>query len=164
MLSADVPSRSHEAHERGLVHRDLKPSNIMVCEVALIHDFVKVLDFGLAKTLADTVGHAVDLVGTTTGTPGYMAPETALGGGDVDHRADIYGLGCVAYFLLTGTPVFEEADPMRDGAAAREAGARPAVQPRRRADPRGSRAPRPGLPGQAPRGPPADDGRRSPSA
>ena len=101
-----------EAHARGLVHRDLKPSNVMLCEVALIHDFVKVLDFGLAKT-TDPSATQLTLAGAATGTPGYIAPETALGDGGVDHRADIYGLGCIAYFLLTGTPVFDEPDPLR---------------------------------------------------
>jgi len=101
-----------EAHARGLVHRDLKPSNVMLCEVALIHDFVKVLDFGLAKNTDPSVTQ-LTLDGTATGTPAYMAPEAALGDGGVDHRADIYGLGCIAYFLLTGTPVFDERDPVR---------------------------------------------------
>jgi serine/threonine-protein kinase len=102
-----------EAHARGLVHRDLKPSNVMLCEVALIHDFVKVLDFGLAKNTTDPSATQLTLDGAATGTPGYMAPETVLGDGGVDHRADIYGLGCIAYFLLTGTPVFDEPDPVR---------------------------------------------------
>ena len=101
-----------EAHARGLVHRDLKPSNVMLCEVALVHDFVKVLDFGLAKN-TDPSATQLTLVGAAAGTPGYMAPETALGDGGVDHRADIYGLGCIAYFLLTGMPVFDEPDPVR---------------------------------------------------
>jgi serine/threonine protein kinase len=102
-----------EAHARGLVHRDLKPSNVMLCEVALTHDFVKVLDFGLAKNTADPSATQLTLAGAATGTPGYLAPEAALGDGVVDHRADIYGLGCIAYFLLTGTPVFDEPDPVR---------------------------------------------------
>lgn len=102
-----------EAHVRGLVHRDLKPSNVMLCEVALVHDFVKVLDFGLAKNTSDPSATQLTLGGAATGTPEYMAPEAALGEDGVDHRVDIYGLGCVAYFLLTGTPVFEERDPLR---------------------------------------------------
>jgi serine/threonine-protein kinase len=102
-----------EAHLRGLVHRDLKPSNVMLCEVAFIHDFVKVLDFGLAKNTGDPSATQLTMAGAATGTPGYLAPEAALGDGTVDHRADIYGLGCIAYFLLTGTPVFDEPDPVR---------------------------------------------------
>ena len=103
----------HEAHERGLVHRDLKPSNVMVCEVALAVDFVKVLDFGLAKTVGDPGATQLTVAGTTAGTPGYMAPEIALAEVAIDRRADIYALGCVAYFLLTGTTVFEEENPTR---------------------------------------------------
>jgi eukaryotic-like serine/threonine-protein kinase len=103
----------HEAHERGLVHRDLKPSNIMVCQVAFTFDFVKVLDFGLAKAIGDTGLTQLTIAGTTSGTPGYMAPEIALSEDALDRRADIYALGCVAYFLLTGTNVFEEENPTR---------------------------------------------------
>jgi serine/threonine-protein kinase len=98
-----------EAHEHGIVHRDLKPSNVMVCKVALTYDFVKVLDFGLAKRVENVnLTQQLTMAGTTTGTPGYIAPEMVLGEGKVDRRADIYALGCVAYFLLTGGPVFEE--------------------------------------------------------
>ncbi len=97
-----------EAHASGLVHRDIKPANIHVGRLGLTHDFVKVLDFGLVKSVAgpageDTLGTAA---GLTPGTPAYMAPEMALGD-EVDGRADLYALGCVAYFLLTGQVVFE---------------------------------------------------------
>jgi serine/threonine-protein kinase len=102
-----------EAHEQGLVHRDLKPSNVMVCKVAQAHDFVKVLDFGLAKSVARTDVTQLTLEGVAAGTPGYMAPEVAVGDGDVDARADLYALGCVGYFLLTGTMVFEDTNPMK---------------------------------------------------
>ena len=89
-----------EAHERGVIHRDLKPSNVMICQLALNHDFVKVLDFGLAKCAAcEDLGAALTVEGTTAGTPGYIAPEVALGELNVDARADIYAIGCVAYFL-----------------------------------------------------------------
>lgn len=102
-----------EAHERGVIHRDLKPSNVMICQLALNHDFVKVLDFGLAKCAAcEDLGAALTVEGTTAGTPGYIAPEVALGELNVDARADVYALGCVAYFLLTGTLVFRESNPM----------------------------------------------------
>lgn len=101
-----------EAHQKGLVHRDLKPSNIMLCKVALAHDFVKVLDFGLAKVATDEAVSQLTVEGTTTGTPGYMAPEVALGETQIDGRADVYGLGCVAYFLLTDTLVFEDPNAM----------------------------------------------------
>jgi eukaryotic-like serine/threonine-protein kinase len=96
-----------EAHTRGLVHRDVKPANIFVCRLGPDDDFVKVLDFGLVKHSAAGETHtALSIEGTALGTPAYMAPEVALGRGDVDGRADIYSLGCVAYYLLTGEPVF----------------------------------------------------------
>jgi eukaryotic-like serine/threonine-protein kinase len=96
-----------EAHARGLVHRDVKPANIMVCRLGPDADFVKVLDFGLVKPTADgQTGTMLSVQGTVLGTPSYMAPETLLGHSDVDGRTDIYSLGCVAYFLLTGQHVF----------------------------------------------------------
>lgn len=96
-----------EAHRRELVHRDLKPSNVMLCQVALEFDVVKVLDFGLVKP---TDQNSADLTvdGISAGTPAYIAPEVAMGGRVVDGRADIYAMGCVAYFLLTGQLVFDE--------------------------------------------------------
>ena len=100
-----------EAHARGMVHRDLKPSNIMACKVALQHDFVKVLDFGLVKpTHAEDFTH-LTVDGVSAGTPGYIAPEIAMGEERIDGRADLYTLGCVAYYLLTGTLVFNETSP-----------------------------------------------------
>jgi len=84
----------------------------MLCKVALVHDFVKVLDFGLAKPVARGDFTQLTVEGVAAGTPGYIAPEVALGEGEVDRRADIYALGCVAYFLLTGTLVFPDPNPM----------------------------------------------------
>jgi serine/threonine-protein kinase len=102
-----------EAHRQGLVHRDLKPSNAMICRVGLTHDFVKVLDFGLAKVIShDDLATQLTMEGTAAGTPGYIAPEVAMGETSIDGRADVYALGCVAYFLLTGTPVFSDPNPM----------------------------------------------------
>ena len=102
-----------EAHTRGLVHRDIKPANIHVGQVGLRYDFVKVLDFGLVKEVKprarDTLMTAE---GVTIGTPSYMSPELALGE-EFDGRADVYALGCVTYFLLTGRTVFEADNPMR---------------------------------------------------
>ena len=95
-----------EAHARGLVHRDIKPANIHIGRIGCRNDFVKVLDFGLVKTAG--VGPTQSLAtieGVIMGTPAYMAPEMALGD-SVDARADLYAVGCVAYFLLTGEPVF----------------------------------------------------------
>jgi serine/threonine-protein kinase len=97
-----------EAHAAGLVHRDVKPANLFVCRLGLDVDFVKVLDFGLVKTrgVAAFGGESLTIEGAFTGTPGYMPPEVAVGA-DIDGRADIYALGCVAYWLLTGELVFE---------------------------------------------------------
>lgn len=95
-----------EAHARGLVHRDIKPANIHLGRVGLREDFVKVLDFGLVKT--SSVSDAPTLAsmeGVIMGTPAYMAPEMALGA-PIDGRTDLYALGCVAYYLLTGQQVF----------------------------------------------------------
>jgi serine/threonine-protein kinase len=103
-----------EAHTAGLVHRDIKPANIHLGRLGLRHDFVKVLDFGLVKSVrgtdqADTLGTAA---GLTPGTPAYMAPEMAMGDA-VDGRADLYAVGCVGYYLLTGQPVFDAANALQ---------------------------------------------------
>jgi eukaryotic-like serine/threonine-protein kinase len=100
-----------EAHRIGMVHRDIKPSNILLCHMGTEYDFVKILDFGLVKvtgTGANGLHREINLTGqgTTTGTPAYMAPETALNE-PVDGRTDLYSLGCVAYWLVTGHLVFE---------------------------------------------------------
>jgi len=97
-----------EAHVRGLVHRDIKPANVHVGRVGLVYDFVKVLDFGLVKPISEgTMEHSLATQGgLVIGTPGYMAPEMALSA-QVDGRADLYSVGCVAYYLLTGRQVFE---------------------------------------------------------
>jgi serine/threonine-protein kinase len=103
-----------EAHVRGLVHRDIKPANIHLGRLGLVDDFVKVLDFGLVKPFTDgTVEQSLATQGgLVIGTPGYMAPEIALSN-EVDGRADLYSLGCVAYYLLTGRQVFEGDTVMR---------------------------------------------------
>jgi serine/threonine-protein kinase len=97
-----------EAHRTGLVHRDIKPANIHLGRVGLREDFVKVLDFGLVKPADGAMSDqsVATEAGIATGTPAYMAPEAALGE-PVDGRADIYALGCVAYYLLTARMVFE---------------------------------------------------------
>ncbi len=97
-----------EAHAEGLIHRDVKPANIYVCRYGRIHDFVKVLDFGLVKS--DRDAPAADANASSqqqlVGTPAYMAPEQIEPGGSVDARTDLYALGCVAYWLLTGQAPF----------------------------------------------------------
>ena len=107
-----------EAHTRGLIHRDIKPSNLFTCRLGLNVDFVKVLDFGLVKLRRDptvTPGETALLTNpdVTTGTPAYMAPEMALGEKPIDGRADLYSLGCVAYWLVTGRLVFEGETPVQ---------------------------------------------------
>jgi serine/threonine-protein kinase len=103
-----------EAHQRDFIHRDIKPANIYVCRKGIQHDFVKVLDFGMVAEIGraeistegayqDSSDPNEDSVG---GTPAYMAPEIARGR-NVDPRTDIYSLGCVAYWMLTGQKVFE---------------------------------------------------------
>jgi serine/threonine-protein kinase len=97
-----------EAHRSGVVHRDIKPSNLFVATVAGQSDFLKVLDFGIAKLTHDSDSTLLTLDGSLLGTPCYMAPE-AVGGGHVDARSDVYALGCVLYELLVGRPPFEDA-------------------------------------------------------
>lgn len=96
-----------EAHAAGLVHRDIKPANILICERGGLHDFAKLLDFGLVR--ARGPGRASETLteeGTIAGTPAYMSPEQARGSAEIDARSDLYSLGAVAYFLLVGQPPF----------------------------------------------------------
>jgi serine/threonine-protein kinase len=97
-----------EAEAHGLVHRDIKPANIFLCRYGQDYDFVKVLDFGLAKALDRQESGEPGLTreNAVHGTPAFMAPEQALGEASLDSRADIYATGCVAYWLLTGQQVF----------------------------------------------------------
>ncbi|MDH5196741.1 MAG: protein kinase [Gemmatimonadota bacterium] len=100
-----------EAHHCGMVHRDIKPANTYLCRRGLEDDFVKVLDFGLVKhrtSPADGKDLHLSRTGIVHGTPSYLAPEVASGEGAVDGRADLYAVGCVAYWLLTGRRVFEK--------------------------------------------------------
>ena len=95
----DVADALAYAHARGVVHRDVKPDNIMLAQ-----GHAWVADFGVAKAIRDAAGEAarVSSTGISLGTPAYMAPEQALADPDVDHRADVYALGVVAYEMLTG--------------------------------------------------------------
>jgi len=108
-LLSQVCNSLAEAHQNGLVHRDIKPANIVVSRVGGSWDFVKVLDFGLVKL--DGARQSAESAKLTndahvSGTPGFIAPEVVLGN-ESDHRVDIYSLGCVAYWLVTGKLVFE---------------------------------------------------------
>jgi serine/threonine-protein kinase len=120
-----------EAHRAGLVHRDVKPKNIFLSKLGLQYDFVKVLDFGLVRVPRHADMSSATLEGITAGTPAYIAPEVALGQAEIDGRADLYSLGCVAYFLLTGHTVFDEASPVAHAIAHVQA---PVVRPSERTE------------------------------
>ena len=95
-----------EAHSREIVHRDIKPSNVFLTQRGGMFDFAKVLDFGLAKQIETEGNSAITQTGVLMGTPRYLAPETIYGTDKIDARADIYNLGGVAYWMLTGRPPF----------------------------------------------------------
>ncbi len=100
-----------EAHGIGLIHRDIKPANVILCERGGIPDIAKVLDFGLVKDVSDT-SSAMTNENVLHGTPQYMAPEAIRDAKSVDPRSDLYAVGAVGYFLLTGTPVFSGKSPL----------------------------------------------------
>jgi serine/threonine-protein kinase len=106
-LLRQVCGALREAHAIGLLHRDIKPSNIIACERGGVHDVVKLLDFGLVQSigLAD-VSPRLTTQGTILGSPQYMSPEQARGRSDLTPASDIYSVGGVAYFLLTGHSPF----------------------------------------------------------
>ncbi len=115
-LLTQVCDSLSEAHAAGLVHRDIKPSNIHVCRYGRKFDFVKVLDFGMVKLRHD-VGDREAMAQLTVanviaGTPAFMAPEQVLGDAASDGRTDLYAVGCVAFWLLTGQTVFQGATVM----------------------------------------------------
>src|SRR5262245_37706595 len=95
------------SHRHGIVHRDLKPDNIMLSQRRDGRDFVKVLDFGIAKLTGDQPGSRRTRTGIVMGTPAYMSPEQCEGRGNVDHRTDIYALGIVLYEMITGRVPFQ---------------------------------------------------------
>jgi eukaryotic-like serine/threonine-protein kinase len=96
-----------EAHGIGLIHRDIKPANIVLCQRGGHYDVVKVLDFGLVKSIDSERETQITLAGSIAGTPLYLAPEAIEHHEQVDARSDLYAVGAVGYFLLTGTPVFQ---------------------------------------------------------
>jgi serine/threonine protein kinase len=97
----------YEAHSSGLVHRDIKPTNIMLNRRGGEPDVIKVLDFGLVKAVDDKKQAGLTMANSLTGTPLYMSPEAIQTPGAVDARSDLYAVGAVGYFLLTGKPVFD---------------------------------------------------------
>jgi serine/threonine-protein kinase len=94
------------SHEKGIVHRDLKPENIYLCPRAGDKNFVKILDFGIAKLTGHGSTSSKTRTGLVIGTPAYMSPEQCEGKGQIDHRSDIYSLGVVMYELITGKVPF----------------------------------------------------------
>jgi hypothetical protein len=101
-----VASALVEAHGIGLIHRDIKPENIILCERGLIPDVAKVVDFGLVRDLEPASGARLTQTNVIQGTPLYLSPEAIRAPDAVDARSDLYALGAVGYYLLTGTHVF----------------------------------------------------------
>ena len=123
----DVARALAYAHERSVVHRDIKPDNVLMSGGAAV-----VTDFGIAKAISasrtGSGGATLTQIGTSIGTPAYMAPEQAAGDPQIDHRADIYSLGAMAYELLAGQAVFAGRTPQRMLAAHMSEAPRPITE------------------------------------
>jgi serine/threonine-protein kinase len=114
-LLRQVCGALREAHASGLIHRDIKPTNVFASRRGGVEDVAKLLDFGLVRPVSrpDAPRPRLSGEGQIVGTPQFMSPEQAQGGGELDGRSDIYSLGAVAYYLLTGRPPFEGQDGLR---------------------------------------------------
>ncbi|MFF4785193.1 serine/threonine-protein kinase [Streptomyces griseorubiginosus] len=106
--AAQIAQALDTAHRQEVVHRDIKPANVLLTDEGV----VKVLDFGVAKFLGETIGaRDLTVTGTPLGSPMYMSPEQAQGVREIDHRSDLYSLGCLLYHAVTGRPPFTSATP-----------------------------------------------------
>ena len=106
-LLAQICSALVEAHDSGLLHRDIKPANVFLCDEGEVRDTIKVLDFGLIKEFGQHAHDASDIgIDAVVGTPTYMPPEAVTAPQTMDGRSDLYAVGALGYFLLTGAPPF----------------------------------------------------------
>jgi hypothetical protein len=113
-LVRQVCQALREAHGQGIIHRDVKPSNIIACERGKVYDVAKLLDFGLVKSVGpDADAMKLTRDGVFAGSPAFMSPEQAAGREHLDARSDIYNVGAVAYFLLTGKLLFDRTSPLQ---------------------------------------------------
>jgi serine/threonine-protein kinase len=105
-IAMQVADALHASHQKGIIHRDLKPDNIYLIPRGRERDFVKLLDFGIAKLTGDHGGSKRTRTGIVMGTPAYMSPEQCEGRGNIDHRTDIYAMGILLYEMITGRVPF----------------------------------------------------------